>query len=372
MIGSWFAYAAASDPDRLPYDLSFWRAGAGVVGTSLAAWLAHRRSKAALPVAAVTAVGTLALGAINRRRKGTYVTRTWREDSPKEKIFNRVMPVVQTVESAALVGACAYGELARRRTDAAPAKGPLFSDPWYPTVRRLGLYYMTFAFLGHWGEMLFCTGIKHGLFKGGYDRENHMLWDQWLFPFPAEGTAAVLADLTLLPAKRALHGRINSQSDMGYISRPYVTPLALVLSFLLNQAVCTSIDFGTGMVANRNYELWDYRDMKFNFMGQICLQNSLFYSIVATWGIWRVLPALEKIMDRAGDTVLDGTLVGLGSFFAFLELIYHVLPRDREGAASTAGASSAGTDGAREATAANGDEGCNEGCDERGIRDGSA
>lgn len=327
MIGSWFAYAAASDPDRLPYDLSFWRAGASAVGTSLAVWLAHRRSKAALPVAAATAVGTLALGVINRRRTGSYVTRTWHEDSPKEKVFNQAMPVVHAIESVALVGAAAHGALARRRASGEAAAGPLLSEPWYPTARRLVLYYMAFSLLGHWGEMLFCTGIKHGLFKGGYDRENHMLWDQWLFPFPAEGTAAVLADLTLLPARRALQGRISSQSDMGYISQSYVTPLALALSFLLNQAVCTSIDFGTGMVANRNYELWDYRDMKFNFMGQICLQNSLFYSIVATWGIWRLLPKLESAMDRVGDTALDGTLVGPGSFFVFLELLYHVLPR---------------------------------------------
>jgi hypothetical protein len=28
--------------------------------------------------------------------------------------------------------------------------------------------------------------------------------------------------------------------------------------------------------------------------------------------------------------VLDGVLVGLGSFFVFLELLYHVVPRDVE------------------------------------------
>ena len=30
VLGGWYAYAAASDPDHLPYDLSFWRAGASV------------------------------------------------------------------------------------------------------------------------------------------------------------------------------------------------------------------------------------------------------------------------------------------------------------------------------------------------------
>ena len=42
IVGGWYAYAAASDPDRLPYDLSFWRVGASVVGTAMATWLAFR------------------------------------------------------------------------------------------------------------------------------------------------------------------------------------------------------------------------------------------------------------------------------------------------------------------------------------------
>ena len=72
--------------------------------------------------------------------------------------------------------------------------------------------------------------------------------------------------------------------------------------------------------------LFATRDMRFNFMGQICLQNSLFYSIAATWGVWQLLPSLEKLMTKAGDTILDGALVGMGSFFIFLELLYHAVP----------------------------------------------
>ena len=86
------------------------------------------------------------------------------------------------------------------------------------------------------------------------------------------------------------------------------------------------------MVANRNYELWDYRDMRFHFMGQVCLQNSLFYSIIATWGVWQLLPALEKLMKKAGDTKLDGILVGMGSVFLFLELLYQAVPPKKKDA----------------------------------------
>ena len=319
MLASWYAYAVELNPDETPYDLSFWRAGASVIGSGLSAWLVYRRSKAALPAAAATAVGTIALDAINKLTKGSYATRTWSKDSVKETIFNRIMPAVHVVGSAALVGAGAVAEKARQ-AGAPTLAGPLSTASWYPRARKLGLYFMTFSMLGHWVEMLFCSGIKYGIFKGGYDRENHMLWDQWLFPFPAEGTAAVLADLALTPAKEAI------QAGMTAFPNPIRKPLALAASFLVNQLACTSIDFATGMVANRNYELWDYRDMRFNFMGQICLQNSLFYSIAATWGVWQLLPALEKLMARLGNTKLDGMLVGMGSAFIFLELLYQVVP----------------------------------------------
>ena len=326
MITSWYAYSASSDPNKLPYDLSFWRTGASVVGTALSVWLTHRRSKATLPMACAAATATVALGAANLIRKGAYVTRTWAKKSWKERVFNQAMPVAHAVGSATLVGLAAASRIHARKADLPTFDGPLSSAPWYPQARKLGLYFMTFSMLGHWVEILFCLGIKHGIFKGGYDRENHMLWDQWLFPFPAEGTAAVLADLVLVPAKNALRSAMNGLSVAGRIPSALATPLALAASFLVNQAVCTSVDYGTGMVANRNYELWDYRDMRFNFQGQICLQNSLFYSIIATWGVWWLLPALEKLMERAGNTALDGTLVGFGSFFFFLELLYQVLP----------------------------------------------
>ena len=77
MITSWYAYSASSDPNKLPYDLSFWRTGASVVGTALSVWLTHRRSKATLPMACAAATATVALGAANLIRKGAYVTRTW-------------------------------------------------------------------------------------------------------------------------------------------------------------------------------------------------------------------------------------------------------------------------------------------------------
>ena len=325
-LAGWYGYAAAANPNELPYDLSFWRAGVSVVGTSLGTWLAYRRSAATLPVTVVTIAASSALTGLQLRNRGNYLTRAWTTRSWREGVFNELLPILHGATlPAALIGSAL----------AAPALGPrmvtiiprALRRQW-PLLRRLGLYYMVFSILGHWGEMLFCTGIKHGLIRGEYDRENHMLWDQWLFPFPAEGSAAVLMAFLLYPAKMLRESRTSALAAKGKLSPSVALAGAVIDTFFLNQLVCTGIDYTTGLVANQSYELWDYRDMPFNFQGQICLQNSLVYTTVATWAVWRLFPRMERLMAAANPVLLDGAFVGLGSFFVFLELIYHVMPND--------------------------------------------
>ena len=323
-MGSWYAYAAAADPDRLPYGLSFVRNAAGVVGSALTTWLAARRSKAALPTGIATIAVTGVLSAIQVKRHGKYVTSAWPEGAVREKVFNDVLPAVHAGLGVAALGGLVAGApvLADRARVIIPQA---VKDKW-PAFRRLGLYYMVFSLIGHWAEIGFVTAIKYGLVDGEYDRSNHMLFDQWLFPFPAEGSAAVLMALFLHPAKLAIHEHAKGLSERGLIHNGVVLPLAVAASFLLNQVICTAIDYTTGMVANRNYELWDYRGMPFNFQGQICLQNSLFYNTIATLAAWWFFPAMDAGMASASSEKLDGAFVGLGSFYLMLLLIYHVLP----------------------------------------------
>ena len=33
----------------------------------------------------------------------------------------------------------------------------------------------------------------------------------------------------------------------------------------------TALELGTGLLVNRDYTVWDYRRLPYNFMGQICL-----------------------------------------------------------------------------------------------------
>ena len=54
-------------------------------------------------------------------------------------------------------------------------------------------------------------------------------------------------------------------------------PLPVPVRALLGAAAITGVELGTGMLVNRDYRAWDYRDMPANFRGQICLPYSLLW-----------------------------------------------------------------------------------------------
>ena len=184
----------------------------------------------------------------------------------------------------------------------------------WPFWRNMAIYFIVFSMLGHWAEILFCRLIIAGVFMGDYDPTNAMLWDQWLFPFSAEGIALVMVVLVLYPLKERLLARFGGR----------VAP-ALIVSFLINQVVCTSIDFLTGMAVNQDYSLWDYRALPFNFMGQVCLQNSLVYTVAATVIVWLVYPAMERFLHRLPRRYADGLFFALLGMYAFLAMLYFVV-----------------------------------------------
>ena len=46
--------------------------------------------------------------------------------------------------------------------------------------------------------------------------------------------------------------------------------LSLPLRALVGAAIVTMVELGAGMLVNRQYQVWDYRNQPGNFMGQIC------------------------------------------------------------------------------------------------------
>ena len=53
--------------------------------------------------------------------------------------------------------------------------------------------------------------------------------------------------------------------------------LPLLLRGTVGAVVITSVELAAGLLANRDYNVWDYRAMPMNFYGQVCLPFSLLW-----------------------------------------------------------------------------------------------
>ena len=54
---------------------------------------------------------------------------------------------------------------------------------------------------------------------------------------------------------------------------------------LLGSAVITGVELTAGLLFNRDYSVWDYRQMPLSFLGQICLPFSLLWIPVGLGGM---------------------------------------------------------------------------------------
>ncbi len=317
-----------------------------LTGTGISIWMLYQRKRAAIPVSIATAATTAGLSVLSAWRE------PWMWTAPEPGFASQLAEIVdaaagnksareqaEPAEPAVrdqFVTSPLRDKVVRVFTDCLPnvaaatalafssrlhahLNQPMDLAPRNPALpftlgeeaRNLVSLYAVYTIVGHWAEMLFCQLIRLGVVGGEYDRGNTMLWDWWLHPFPAEGIAGVLIALGLSPLHEWLLVRMGGR----------IVP-ALIASFAANQLVCTSIDYLTGMVANRNFELWDYREMPFNFQGQVCLQNSLVYTAAATLLAWLAYPARQNWLRTVPADLANSLFSGLVPSYAFLCLMY--------------------------------------------------
>ena len=308
-------------PSQFDYDISMIRVLLLMAGGSVTLWLISQRANSARAVGSLTALICALLSALDHAAFGAYETLA----GYVGQTATTGLMIVEYIGAIAVAIYLTFSPQAKRVLCKPPDMEPGSPDhhgwdkPLGERIRKLEfwrdllIYFVVFSLLGHWAEMLFCQLIRAGVFMGGYDPSNAMLWDQWLFPFTAEGAALVAIVFILQPAAQWLLKKTGNR----------ILP-ALLLSFLLNMLICTGIDFTTGMVANQDYQLWDYRDMPFNFMGQVCLQNSLVYSIAATLIVWVVYPFMDSVLHRAPRGVTNAIAAGLIGMYLFLAMLYFV------------------------------------------------
>lgn len=71
---------------------------------------------------------------------------------------------------------------------------------------------------------------------------------------------------------------------IGHLNR--VEPkLPLLPRAVVGAGIVTMVELGTGLIANRSFTVWDYRDQPGNFLGQICPLFSLLWVPVSLLAI---------------------------------------------------------------------------------------
>ena len=193
----------------------------------------------------------------------------------------------------------------------------------WPFFRNLVIYFIVFSLVGHWMEMGMCQFIRMGLVEGQYDPSNTMLWRDVLYPFPMEGAAVVVIALFLYPLFLWLKKKV----------RPWI--LAYVISFIAGALLCTVIELSMGLIVNADFHLWDYRENFGNIMGQVCLQNTLAFGVVAAIITWWIYPLLERLLARVPRDIMNIVFVVIAVFGAIIWSLYLIEPPQQDSSADT-------------------------------------
>ena len=315
-------YALITNPCDFPYDFSLVHGFVTAALCSVCVWLFQIRAKEGRVFAIASAVVCAVLSAVDMFCFGEFAIVSARLGVPLTAAVLTIKYLLALAVVAYLAASPKAREALSVPLDRRPTatSGHSYDAPLklrvhtWPFWRDLVIYFIAFSFMGHWAEMLFCYCIYLGIFMGIYDFSEVMLWHQWLFPYFAEGVAIVLIVVLLTPIKEWLLKRFGG----------HLVP-AILASVVVTAIVCTSIDFSCGMICNLDYSVWDYRMMPFNFMGQICLQNSTIYTIAALLLLWVFYPLMDRALRRMPRCVADGiffALLGLYLFAALLHFAY--------------------------------------------------
>ena len=269
-MGLALVFGFVCSPHMFAYDISMVRVLVLMAGGMVTLWLMSQRARSARWIGAATALLFAGLAAIDHAAFGAL-------DTLAIYIGQPITTAIMYAEYAGAVAVAAYllfAPSAKRILCEPPdlAPGAIDGHSWDKPLRErvrtkvfwrdLMIYFVVFSMLGHWAEMLFCRLIVAGVFMGDYDPTNAMLWDQWLFPFTAEGAAVVAIVVLLHPASR--------------------------------------------------------------WLCQVCLQNSMVYSIAATLIVWGVYPLTDKLLRRSPRGVVNAIAFGLLGMYLFLAMLYFV------------------------------------------------
>ncbi len=74
----------------------------------------------------------------------------------------------------------------------------------------------------------------------------------------------------------------------------------LYARLLLSAGIITALELLTGLLVNQNYSVWDYRNLRYNYLGQICLNYSLLWIPVSLGAILLYRAASNFLQRKTG------------------------------------------------------------------------
>lgn len=83
---------------------------------------------------------------------------------------------------------------------------------------------------------------------------------------------------------------------VGHLSKR-LGKLPLAVQLIIFAAAITGAELLTGLLVNRDYAVWDYRQMPFQYLGQICLNYSLLW-IPVSFAARTIYANAEKILPK--------------------------------------------------------------------------
>lgn len=76
--------------------------------------------------------------------------------------------------------------------------------------------------------------------------------------------------------------------------------LPVVFRGIFGAGVITTVELLTGLLVNRQYRVWDYRELPMNFHGQVCLPFFALW-IPLSLGAMKLYRYMNKMLDRTQE-----------------------------------------------------------------------
>ena len=90
------------------------------------------------------------------------------------------------------------------------------------------------------------------------------------------------------------HGSMFVAGGICFVLIGNLPRISLPLRAVSGAAIITAVELVTGLIANRDYTVWDYRGQPGNFKGQICPLFTLIWIPISLLAFW-----LYGVLDTA-------------------------------------------------------------------------